>query len=206
MKHETTLYRGEAAVAYARRNLGAFLVADPELEVEYGHRLWNLEFNPAQVERIFTQHGTEGFTLCGGVSDAHDEAFFLWLIQEHDHLRARIFSKDFSGTLYTTFDDEDPGDIGVDVDLIELEDYTDVASMTLEGIGRRLAREGKVRALEAGDGYEFILPDAPPLKVWAVVGSSKENAVKALDVHKPAAVDDDDFYGMAINFPMGRLE
>ena len=85
MKHETTLYRGDAAVAYAQRNLGAFLVVDPELEAEYGQRLWDLEFNPAQVEKIVAKHGTEGFALCGGVSDAHDEAFFLWLIQEYDH-------------------------------------------------------------------------------------------------------------------------
>ncbi len=206
MKHETTLYRGEAAVAYARRNLGAYLVVDPELVAEYGQRLWDLEFNPAQVEKIFTKHGTKGFTICGGISDAHDEAFFFRLIQEYDHLRSRIFSKDFSGTLYTTFDDEDPADIGVNLDSVRLEDYTDVSSVTLECIGLRLAREGKLRALEAGDSYEFILPDAPPLKVWAVLVSSKENALKALDVYEPAAVGDDDFFGMAINFPMGRLE
>ena len=52
MKHETTLYRGEAAVAYARRNPGVLLVANPELEAEYGHRSWSLEFHPAQVEKV----------------------------------------------------------------------------------------------------------------------------------------------------------
>ncbi len=171
-----------------------------------GKNRWSFEYNAKKVDEILAEHGTEGFTICGGISDAHDEVFFLWLMQKYDHLRSRILSEDFLGTLYTTFDDEDPADIGVDLDSVPLEDYTDVSSVTLECIGLRLAREGKLRALEAGDGYEFILHDAPPLKVWAVLGSSKENAIKALDVHKPAVVGGDDFFGMAFNFLTGRLE
>ena len=81
-----------------------------------------------------------------------------------------------------------------------------MSSVTLERIGLRLAREGKVRALEIGFGYEFVLLGAPPLKVWAVLASSKENAIKALRACKPAVVVEEDFFGITFKSPTGRLE
>lgn len=181
-------------------------MADPWLKALIGHKLWDLEENVEMLEEIFAEHGTEGFTIRGGVSDAHDEAFFCWLMQKYDYLRSRMFSTDFSGRLYADFSGEDHGDVGVDLSLIPLETHTDLSSVTLECIGLRLAREGKLRAVAAGDGYEFILHDAPPLKVWAVLGSSKENALKALKSYKPAVVEEKDRYGVTFSSPTGRLE
>ena len=159
-----------------------------------------------KLDVLCAKHGPDVFYIEGGVSDAHDEAFFCWLLRAYDHVRSRLFSTDFSGSYDAQFGDEPFEDIGVDFDLIDWDKHTAVSSVTLECIGLRLAREGKLRALEAGDSYEFILPDAPPLKVWAVLASSQENALEVLAAYEPARITERDRYGTTFESPTGRLE
>lgn len=210
MKHELKRYTGQAAVEYARRNKGAYLEFEPleAITERYIEHRFDFEFCEEEIEELLAEYGPDICFIRGGISDAHDEAFFVWLMQECDYLRSRMFSTDFSDSLDASFDDEPHKDIGVDLDLVPLKDYTDLHSVTIECIGLRLAREGKLRALAAGDGYEFILPDAAPLKVWAVLASSKEYAMKALTSYKPAVIleENRDGYSVTFSSPTGRLE
>ena len=158
VKHETKVYRGEEALAYAKRNEGAYLhIDDLVAKTEAYDRSLDLEEDADKIDALVgAKYGPDVFYIEGGVSDAHDEAFFCWLLRAYDHVRSRLFSTDFSGSYFASFDDENPEDIGVDFDLIDWDKHTAVSSVTLECIGLRLAREGKLRALEAGDSYEFI--------------------------------------------------
>ena len=158
-------------------------------------------------------YGPEVFSIRGATSDEHDEAFFLWLIREHDHLRSHVFSTDFAGSYTLRFDNEPHDEIGVDLSFIDTDSFIDVGSVTRECIGLRLSREGRLKAVEAGDSYAFVLPSVPPLKVWAVLVSSQGNALKALGAYEPAAVHPVGRYivfgtGRDLRFdsPTGRLE
>ena len=208
MKHETKRYTGDEAVAYARQNEGAYLEFEPLAVIteRYLEHKFDFEFCQEEIEEILSEYGSDICSIRGGVSHQHDEDFFFWLLREYDYLRSRMFSTDFSDYYLSSFNDEDYGDIGVDFSLIPVEKHTDLSSVTLECIGLRLAREGKLRALEAGSSYEFILPDVPLLKVWAVLASSKEKALEVLASYEPAVVTERDQNGLTFVSPTGRLE
>lgn len=104
LKHETKRYQGDAALAYAGRNEGAYLRIDSALvATERRGELYALPEEAQEVAELSARHGVEIFSIIGGVSDEHDEAFFLWLLAEYDYLRSRIRRADFTGELEATF-------------------------------------------------------------------------------------------------------
>ena len=133
MKHETKLYQGKEAVTYARRNEGAFLrlTKRPVIKERWPENSYNTDFNAEKINEILGEYGPEVFSIRGGTSDEHDETFFLWPIHEHDHLRSRMFSTDFTGSYTPRLDDESHDEIGVDLSFIHTDSFSDVGSVTL---------------------------------------------------------------------------
>lgn len=146
MKHETRRYRGAAAFSYARRNRGAFLKLERQLADAKGLGwLYELPEDAERIAALIATYGEDAFWIDGGVSDEHDEAFFLWLL--HTYAPPGASSQEKA--------------LGLDLTQLALEAHTSVGSVTLECIGLRLAQEGKVVVNLAVDGFTFRLPAAP---------------------------------------------
>lgn len=52
-----------------------------------------------EVKELISEYGVDVFYIEGGVSDEHDETFFLCLICNYDALRSRVSSTDLTGKL-----------------------------------------------------------------------------------------------------------
>ena len=186
MEHQTRLYEGTEAVDYAQKNYGAFLTVDIEsIYEQHGEQfhpddsILSFEFHQEKIQRILDSYGPEFFTIQGGISDEHDEAFVTWFIEEHYAPGGTI---DFD-----TYGDDELSE-GVILDYTNRDMDSPAGSVTMAAIAGRLCSAGKLRKGEYDDD-EFKPAETSTMFRWTINARTKEEALKLLAEFDETEVD-----------------